>query len=209
MDMMGKLPAEPFAAWPRASGPGAALLCAGRDIGLAGAAARDLACAGLDVLLLHAPADEATALSIALDVEACGRRCELVTGALDDMEACEEAALHAAFLGRGRIAALVCVEDVAPGTRRGVAGFAAVLRAAVPLLAPRARVVHLHPEFPCDGGSEAPSARRLDRDTRRLLGRLRREHVHGLRMTAAPGWTWAAESGRGGLDAGAWAPSSG
>ncbi|WP_206930670.1 hypothetical protein [Roseococcus thiosulfatophilus] len=209
--MMEKLPAGRLAAWLRASGQGAVLLSAGREIGLAGAAARDLARAGRDVLLLHAPADEAIALSVALDVEAEGRRCELVAGALDDMETCEEAALHAAFLGRGRIAAVVCVEGAAPDTRGDVAGFATVLRAAVPLLAPDARVVHLQPELPREAGLEALSARRLlHRSTRRLLGRLRREHgLHGLCMTAAAGWAWAAENGRAGLDARAWAPSSG
>ncbi len=211
MGMMENLPAGRFAAWLCASGPGAVLLSAGQNMGLAAAAARHLARAGQDVLLLHAQADEALALSTALDVEAEGRRCELVAGALDDIEACEEAALHAAFLGRGRIAALVCVEGSAPGARQDVAGFGAVLRAAVPLLAPDARVVHLHPELPRDAGQEALSARRLlQRSARRMLGRLRREHgLHGLRVTAAVGWGWTAEQGRAGLEAGSWAPSAG
>lgn len=111
----------------------------------------------------------------------------MVAGALDDLETCEEAALHAAFLGRGRIAALVCVEGSAPGKRRDVAGFGAVLRAAVPLLAPDACVVHLQPGLPRGAGLEALSARcLLHRSARRMLGRLRREHgLHGLCMTAA------------------------
>lgn len=68
MGVMDNLPAGRFAAWLRAAGPGAVLLSAGREIGLAAVAARDLARAGQDVLLLHAPADEAMALSVALDV---------------------------------------------------------------------------------------------------------------------------------------------
>lgn len=211
MGMMERLPAGRLAAWLGASGPGSVLLSAGQDIVLARSAARELARAGQDVLLLHAPADEEMALSVALEVEGEGRRCELVAGALDDMETCEEAALHAAFLGRGRIAALICVAGPSATPERDVMGFGAVLRAAFPLLAPGARVVHLQPEVPRDAGIEALSSRRMPhRSARRLLARLRREHgLHGLCMTAAAGWAWVAEGGHAGLEAGSWAPSSG
>lgn len=210
MGVMESLRAERFADGLRMPGPGAALMRAA-DFGLAGVAAHDLAQAGWDVLLLHSPADEAPALSVALRVEGEGRRCELVAGALDDEETCEEAALHAAFLGRGRIGALVCVDGPTTAPAVGMAGLDALLRAVVPLMAPDARVVHIQPELPRDAGREALSAQRmLHHSAQRMLGRLRREHgLHDLRMTVAAGWAWAAEGHGGGLDGGTWAPSSG
>lgn len=206
MSIMQRLSPGRLAGWLQGLSPGAVLLSAGSDIVLAGAAARDLARAGQDVLLLHAPADEEVALLVALDVEAAGRRCELVAGALDDAETCEEAALHAAFLGRGRIAALVCVESAAPAP--DVAAFGVVLRAALPLLAAETRVLHLHPEPSRATVPEAPSSRRmLHRSAGRLMARLKREHgLHGLDMT---GWARAAEGVGARLEAGPWVPSSG
>lgn len=186
---------------------GTVLLSAG-DIALARQVAQEAARAGRDVLLLHAPTDEAAALETARRVEAEGRRCELVSGEPEDEEACQEAALHAAFLGRGSIGALVC----AGGWGASGHGFDAVVRAALPLLAPGARVVHLQPELPKDAGLEARAARSaLLRQARGMLGRLRRDH--GLRAdcltAAAAGWAWATGEARPPSEGSGWAGALG
>jgi len=190
----------------RAAEPASALITAG-DLALAGIAARDLARRGADIVLLHRPGDEAAALRLALRVEAEGRRCELLAAEPTDAAACEEGVLHAVFLGGGRIGALVCVGEADRAEwRQGVQGFAAALRAALPHLAPSARVLHLQPELPREAGEEAQAARRaLQRSARGLIGWLRRQHglrgqalVSGARCGTARDWPepgWVPASG--------------
>jgi NAD(P)-dependent dehydrogenase (short-subunit alcohol dehydrogenase family) len=163
-------------------GVGAVLIGAG-DAAVAGRAARRFAAGGAQVVVLHRPADEAAALCIARQVEAEGRRCELLAGDLDDGELCEEGAIHAAFLGRGGIGAVVCVGAPLPSApdeadaalRRASAEFRSLLHAALPHLVNGARVLHLWPAPPVEPEGGAPAARRealrLARGVLGVLGR--------------------------------------
>ncbi len=193
---------------PGSCGKGVVLIGAG-DVGLAGVAAQEAGRGGADVLLLHRPGDEAVALGIARRVEAEGRRCELLAGDLDDPESCEEAAIHAAFLGGGGIGALIWV-GAAPDAggqnlvarawpagpsatlpaalRQDLLGFWAITRAVLPHLAPQARVLHLLPVLPAGARAEAAAARRAVQGfARGVLATLRRDHgVRGHCAMAGP-----------------------
>lgn len=175
-----------------ASGGGGVVLISAGDVEASGAAALAFAQAGADIILLHRPADEATVLATALRVEAAGRRCELFAGDLDDAETCQEAAIHAAFFGRGGIGALVYVESPVEGgmglpdrdtpaaqeaLRQSVLGLWSLTRAALPHMAAGARIVHLQLDLPADAGPAALAARRtMQGFARGLLATLRRDH---------------------------------
>ncbi len=159
------------------------MLIGAGDVAAAGRAAWRFARDGADVMLLHRPSDEAAALSIALRVEAEGRRCELLAGDLDDGALCEEAAIHAAFLGQGGIGAVVYAGTPPPSAPDGrepwsgrpssslaAAECWSLVRAALPHLVGGARVLHPWPPSRAGQEDEAPAGRRG------LLEMLRREH---------------------------------
>jgi NAD(P)-dependent dehydrogenase (short-subunit alcohol dehydrogenase family) len=195
-------------AMPQGDGGARAALISAGDLAAAVPVALDFASRGLHVMLLHRPADEAAALALALRIEAQGQHCELLSGDLDDAETCEEAAIHATFLGRGGVAAVVCVSAAAPGGSawagqggaaypvpfldeallQAEAGFWVLMDAVLPHLMEGAPVILLLSGPRADGSAMQRLVEQFADD---LMATLRR--AHGVRGY----WDWGA---RGSLD---------